>query len=185
MFIKKWFAALRNLLPKQPVYDVYHPRERMIYTYFDGKKEVKVDPLILYKKVLQNRAEISINSSVANSASKDNQKAQEDLLQNIRDIFNLKPLAEGGLTEIETLGVLDHFLIYTETIKKNSSLLQTSSTYTAASTPTSEGDAQPTSNSSDSGSIASAPATASPPMSPTASVSPLASSPPDSTTLKP
>lgn len=94
----------------------------MAFTYFDGTSEIKVDPLIIYDKILQNKEEIYISSAIARSKSQSNKKAQECLVKNIRDIFNIKPLVEGGLMDIEVIGLLNHFLIvYMVTIRSRNS----------------------------------------------------------------
>lgn len=107
--------------------NAYYPGEMQIYSYFDGKQVVRADPMTLYKRVMEVGPELAIDIKVANSVSRDANKAHEGLLKKIRTIFNVRPLEEGGLTEVATANLLDHFLIYTETVKKNSSLLSTSS----------------------------------------------------------
>lgn len=101
-------------------YDFYHPGQRKIYRYFDGQKEVNVDPLLLYRTMMAVGPELQIDYKVSRSPSKDASKAHEEMLAKLRNIFQVKSLNEGGLTESELVDLWDHFLIYTETVKKNS-----------------------------------------------------------------
>lgn len=170
-FFGKIGSFLRNLAPDAERPDVYHPRERLIYYYWNGAKHVAADPIALYKRMMAQGPELSIDIKVANSASKDAGKAHDALVGRIRTIFDLKPLTDGGLSELESAQLLDHFLVYCERLKKNSSPSPTSSTTTADS-PTSSPTVPPTSNSSVSGSTANGPSTDGPGPSPMASGSP-------------
>lgn len=140
----------------KPKEDVYRPKERMIFSYFDGDKVVRADPLALYKRVMDMGPSLSIDSAVAISQSSNATKAQNELIANIRSIFLLRPLngidCTGTLTDIETLNLLDEFMHYTETLKKNSRISRTASTVSADSKTIAKED-QATSNISDSGSI--------------------------------
>ena len=113
--------------------DVYRPSERIIYRYHDGTKWVRADPMVLWKRLMERGPAISIDTQVASSPSKDAKKAHDALIANIRLIFDLAPLNEGGLTEQESADLLDHFLIYTQSLKKKANLLPTLSNSAAAS----------------------------------------------------
>lgn len=151
-WLKSWFIEVDR-------FDVYKPRERLIYKYWDGKKLVSADPLVLYKRMMERGPELSIDIKVSTSASKDAAKAHESLVKGIREVFQVKTLEEGGITDLEAMDVLDHFLIYSEMVKKNSRPSQTLSAKLedSVSPPV---DGQATSNSSDSGSTENAPSTA-------------------------
>lgn len=136
---------------KKCSYDVYQPSERLIYSYFDGQKTVKADPMELYKKTMAVGPELAIDIKVATAPIKGNKEAHESMLKKIRGIFSLKTLHEGGLTEIETVNLFDHFMTYCETVKKNSPISATSSTPAVDSKDTSK-ENQATSNSSGCGS---------------------------------
>ena len=110
--------------------DVYSPKERKIFSYFDGEKTVKADPVALYRRVMDKGPSLSIDMSVSTSASKDAEKAQKELVDNVRTIFNVKPLANeiectGTLTDTEVLYLLDQFMDYASDVKKNSKTLPT------------------------------------------------------------
>ncbi len=158
-WLKSWFS-------KDSIggFEVYHPGERAIYSYFDGAKMVRADPVVLYKGLMAVRSELAVDIKVANSTlvkAADAKEAHDRLIAKIRGIFGLKSLEEGGLTESEAYGLMDHFLVYAERVKKNLSRSPTPSTPTVASSSTSEA-GQTTAPSSGSGSTASEPSTAKP-----------------------
>lgn len=154
--------------------DVYHPRDRMIYCYFDGQQEVAADPLLLYRSMMDVGPELSINIKVANSPMKDAGAAHVKMLEQIRGIFGVRPYEQGkgGLTEHETVSLLDHFLLYCSSIKKNMKPSVTSSVSPAAASADSPAAPPPTPSISDSGSIAAGLSTAPPPPPPSGPVSP-------------
>ena len=152
----------------RPKYDLFRPQERFIYRYFDGTKTVAVDPLPVYKRIMAVGPELTVDAKVSRSASKEASKAHDGLISKIRVIFDLKPLSDGGLTEIEACTLLDHFLSYCDALKKNINPPPTSPPGTLPPTPPSPVGNPPTLNGSDSGSIAAEPSTDEPPKSPTA-----------------
>lgn len=171
----KWFAKREQM-------DLYSPRERFIYRYLDGKTEVAADPAVLYRRMMDVGPELSADITVGQSPSKRWREAQENGIRKIRGIFSVKPFEEGGLTEGELYGLLDHFIQYCETVKKNSPPSPTSLPSTQEP-PDSSSDAESvTSSSLVSGSTASVPFTAAPAPSPTVPGSPSASLPPVSNT---
>ena len=173
-----WFRKNRG--------DLYRPGERLIYSYFNGQKIVRADPLRLYKRVMEYGPELSINLKVAKSPMKDADKCHTDAVKRCREIFDVKPVEDGGLTELETIDLLDHFLLYTQALKKNTKNSPTdveSPSLLASEQPTDA--SQPTANLPDSGSTASASSTAPPEPSPTVPPSPLAASTPAWNTTAP
>ena len=165
-------------------YDTYHPGERLIYRYWDGGKFITADPLVVYKRMMTKGPELSVDIKVARSASKDAAKANDRMIEKIREIFAVKPLDQGGLAEVETVELMDHFLVYCQQVKKNSRPSATSSTPTVDSTFSSNG-SPTTSNSSASGSIVGESDSAVPTPSPPESEPLLASPIPDSNTTSP
>lgn len=173
------FEWLRNLITQPwskeapPSLDNhYHPRERMIYSYWDGQKTVHADPMVLYKRMMTHGAELSVDMKVSQSASKDAGKAHDSMVQKVREIFVVKTLEEGGLAELEVLELLDHFLLYCEDVKKNSNLSPISPTPTPPPTAPSSAGPSATASSSDSGSTANVSNTAVPAPLPSERVSP-------------
>lgn len=160
-----------DLFRRREPLDVYSPRERFIYRYFDGQKEVLADPLLLYRKVMDVWPELSTMVQVAKSRSKDAKAADADMLRTIRELFGIHDLEHGGLTYLETIDLLDHFMTFATTVKKNMSTPPSTSTPTETPAPSS-GDAQATKPSSGSGSTGETSFSGEPAASPTASVSP-------------
>lgn len=141
-------------------FDEYDPGERLIFTYHDGTKKVRADPMVLYKKVMASRAELSIDRKVADSPSKDAMTAHGRLVDRIRAIFQLKLFEEGGLTEQETVELLDHFLFFVDEIQKKTNPSPTSWTETSAPSSSAAEDDRRTANTSDCGSTANGSSTA-------------------------
>lgn len=167
---EKWRAWIRSWWEKKPPapepevyrYDLYHPQDRLIYSYWDGKEERRVDPMSVYKKMMEVGQEISTARKVARSPSKDARKMHDRMIELIRGVFDVTPYEEGGLSETETTDLLDHYLIYLEWVKKNSGMSTTTPEETSPSTPspTSASEEDPTfSNTSDSGSSDDGPKT--------------------------
>ena len=149
-----WFLSWFRK-PIEERLDFYRPAERFVYGWWDGSKEVRADPMVLYKKLMDVGPDVSIAIKVSESPSKDADKARQDLLGYIRRIFGLSSFEDGGLTEIETLQLLDHFLVYTETLKKNTRNSPTSPTATSPPSASSAGGSPATPSTSGSGSTAS------------------------------
>lgn len=136
-WIKGWFTEKQEQPVQTPapvttditdVGNLYSLQERSIYGYFRGEKDtndepviVWTDPLAMWKKLMEHGPELSVRMKVAFSPSKGNVQAHTELVKQIRDAFGIKPFEEGGLTEAECVYLLDHFLTYIGTIKKNSS----------------------------------------------------------------
>lgn len=155
-------------------YDTYKLSERLIYRYHNGEKEVRADPMFLYKKIMARGPELAIDIKVSESLSKDAGTAHNNLIKTVRDIFDLKPFEQGGLTEIEVARLLDHFLIYVESVKKKGSPTVISPTATSANLEFSSIAVPPSENTSANGSIADVPSIADPIPSLSESVSPSA-----------
>jgi hypothetical protein len=155
-------------------WDQYKPKDRKIYRYFDGTKEVAGDPMVLYKRFMDVAPEMRVYWKVSRSPSKYATKAHCDLIVKIRQVFEIKTLAEGGLSEPECEDLLDHFLIYVELVKKNSGMQAISVSETSRATPPSSAENPATPNGSASGSTAEEPKTESPGASPTAASLPSA-----------
>jgi hypothetical protein len=185
-FIKRWVAGVKRLFASgEERYDTYRPREQLIYHYWNGAEMVKADPIRIYKKMSEVGTELSANIRISSSPSKGAPAAYDAMVRQIRTVFGLKPFDEGGLSDLDSCGLLDHFLIYCSMLKKNSSPSPTSSTSTEASKTSSAPPAPPTSSSSDSGSTASGPSTEGPASSPTEPPSPTEPSSPETITTPP
>lgn len=168
---KEWILSFFQVKEEER-YDLYKPSERNVYTYFSGYTKdtmVKADPVVLWKKVMDKGAEIDADwKAAATPQSKFAKGARENLIKNIRGIFNLKPFEEGGLSEWDATDLLIHFMTYCGMIKKNSNPLPTSSPNTEDSTSSGEAN-PPTQPSLDSGSTETDKPTEKPVPSPSAS----------------
>lgn len=159
-------------------YDLYVPRERLLYGYWAGeycwhlgmfrsKKITWVDPIDLYKRIMASGPELAIDVAVATSPSKDAMKAYGNVIAKIREVFGVKAQSDGGLTETETANLLEHFFLYCDRIKKNSNPSANNWDQTnSPPQPPSSGVGQPTGNTSASGSTASDHSTSTPEPSP-------------------
>lgn len=146
------FQWLFSFFGKSYKFDTYHPKKRCIYTYWNGHKLIKADPLPIYKKIVSQGQLLSIDIKISNSISKEAPNRHTEMVKRIRGIFELDSFEQGGLSELETVQLLDHFMAFCTKLKKNSNPSVTSSTLTEEFNSFSEKD-QPTQNSSECGSI--------------------------------
>lgn len=144
------FQWLKNLFKKRGSgLDYYHPEERRIYSYFDGEKVRKVDPLPLYSKYLAKEPVIYANLKTLSFKGVDERffkEAEASLVGIVRETFSLRQLVngeeipEGGtLTNSECLVLLDHFVLYMDDLLKKNLTPETSPSsrsHTDASQPT-------------------------------------------------
>lgn len=140
--------------------DIYQPKERFIFKYFDGEKMVVADPLILYKRLSSKIDEIEICVKTSSFPGYDKaEESYEKLVLTIRKIFKIKALEEGGLTPTELEDLLSQFLEYCHWNKKKWNPIATSPMeISEISVPSPEG-SQPMQNTSDSGSTENVPNT--------------------------
>lgn len=148
-WILKWFR-------KDSASDIYHPKERKIYWYFNGDVVVRADPMAIYRKLMEVRFELANHFKVSESPfykdKPDGKVAAQKAQAMIRNIFDLKTFSEGGLTELEAEEVLNHFIFYMDVLKKNSNQTPTSPEETSASSEPSSEESPPIPNTLDSGS---------------------------------
>lgn len=114
-------------------FDVYEPGVRLIYTYFDGQKKIKADPMVLWRKLKDVSGDLHAHSSVAFAPFevKGKQEALAKVAEYSRKIFGVKPIEDEGLTEKECIDLLHHFWRYCDGVKKNSKDLPTPSEETS------------------------------------------------------
>lgn len=161
-YLLSFFTRGKPLATVADPLDIYKPRERRIYYYFDGAKQVAADPMVLYKRLMSKEPDLSFDMKLATSESKDATKGHNNAVAKLRDVFSVKPLEEGGLTELEAIDLFDHFMEWSGMVKKNSSPSATSPTATLGSTGSSLEGSPPSPNSLGSGSTASEPSTEEP-----------------------
>lgn len=106
---------------------IFKADDMLIYTYSDGQKMVKADPMVLFKRWSEKEREIEVDLKAAQTPGFDKaNEAYDAALNRIRWIFNIKPFEEGGLTEIKTLDLYNHLVMFFIEVKKNSNQSQTS-----------------------------------------------------------
>lgn len=145
------FGWLKRIFSKEDL-GFYKPKERLIYKYFDGSKNMTADPMLLYRRLMEKSPDLSIDIQVSNSVSKDRNKARDSMLEKIRWIFSLRKFEEEGLTEAECELLLEHFVNWCDDLKKKYNPSLISHTETLPPTKVSSVDNQHIQNTLDSGS---------------------------------
>jgi hypothetical protein len=132
---------------------MFRPKERLIYTYWDGQKDRAGDPLELIRKLTGiDGFSLEHDAKLAAGQTPEATKALGRLVEAVRSAFGVKNLEEGGLTETETLALLHHFLDFLREVQRDAGPLPTSRPSTGC-----PANGSATGNSSASGSAASAP----------------------------
>lgn len=171
----RWFIDLFGGRAPEYALDLYKPIERYIYQYFDGEKVRKADPMVICKRLADKGYLISVDMRAANAGMKDSPKKHDDAIAAIRYVFDLKPYDQGGLTELEAVSLLEHYLTFEDYQKKTARTLPISPKATLPSTPPSSGESLPTPSSSGSGSTEGGSSTDKPTSSSSGSESPSGS----------
>jgi hypothetical protein len=119
--IRKWWGKLKSLFKRKEAQqqpDYYYPTDRHIFSYFNGEKEVKVDPIVLYRKMIPHKKVIfAENPSPFDSLLSDDPKGYIDAISKIREVFDLKSFEEGGVTEVKCFEVLNSFIDYCHNVQ--------------------------------------------------------------------
>lgn len=161
-------------------FNLYQPKERIIYYYFNGDKVVAADPMLLWRKLSDVRGDLWADAQLAYSISSKASQGYDNMIRKMRAIFDVKPLAEGGLSDPEVNDLFDNFLFYIDSVKKNSPTSATTSTATSTPTPqpiatpagAGSNGSHPTTSTLASGSTEKEPTTDGPAPSPSVPVSP-------------
>lgn len=108
---RKQQPASRSLGP-------FKPKERLIYSYWDGQRQRQGDPLALVRSLTSvDGVSLDIDAKLAAGSTPDAPKAMGRLIDAVRTVFGVKPLDDGGLTEAETLALLYHFLEFIQEVQ--------------------------------------------------------------------
>lgn len=130
--------------------DVYQPKERYIFKYFNGEKLVLADPLILYRRVMAKINEIDMDMKAATFQEYSKaDEAYDHMVVTLQKVFKIKPLEEGGLTPTELEELFSQFSEYCHYHKKKWNLIPTSQMETSDSIVYSSEGSQPIKNTSD------------------------------------
>jgi hypothetical protein len=99
---------------------------RFVFKYHDGTRDRYADPVAIMR-AMTSHPTLDLEQNLAEFQSEDSKLRNEAslvLVESTREIFGLHPFSEehpNGLTELETLDILNAFIEYTETLKKNGS----------------------------------------------------------------
>lgn len=97
----------------------YRVKVRKLYSYWDGRNYTAADPMEISKRLFRVGQSLSIDMKVAAFPNYPAAPAAHDsVISTIRDIFQLRPFLEDGLSEAECIELLNHFLIYIGMMKK-------------------------------------------------------------------
>jgi hypothetical protein len=107
---------------------IFRPRRRDIFNYWDGQRKRSIDPLVAYHRMIAHEscrvrddlATVDLSSRKPDdpALAAEAWAATERVQQMIRDMFGVKVLADGGLTQYECDDLLADFLNYMERVKK-------------------------------------------------------------------
>lgn len=182
---------LRSLFYEDVSYNIYNPKERNIYSYLRGKEGIiEADPMPLERKLAEVREELRNDILTARSPVAPREwveKRYQAALVKIRAIFGIKGFEEGGLLQEELFDLLDHFINFTTSVKKNSRKYPTSVGEISPDLPPPimPVESPPILNTLDSGSIVKEPSTVSQEPLPTEQASPSVSTPLEKNTMNP
>lgn len=150
------FRWLLSWFQRKPEFslDLYVPAERFIYKYFDGKKVVTADPMAVCKRLAEKGSFLAMDMKVAKAGMKDSPKKHDAAMVAIRYVFGVPEFKDGGLTDLELVSLLEHYLTYEDYQKKTANLLWTLPTGTSSASPPSTDASPATPSFSGSGSTA-------------------------------
>ncbi len=146
---------------------LYQPQERLIFKYFNGKEVVSADPMVLFKRyaAVQGDFNHQIRAIAAGwkpSTGDDSLALHTKVTDTMRQILDLPPFADGGLSDAEVGNCFAQFIQYSQVVKKNSSLFPTPPKDLSTYTKLFSADSPPTKDSSASGRTETEVSTASP-----------------------
>lgn len=133
-WLKSWFTP-KTPTPTNPP-NLWRPKERLIFSFFDGKENRSVDPMPLYRKVRDIEKEVAADLVLARSQMKDALKGWSLAAGRIRKAFGLDEYSDqGGLTELECVELFDAFKAWVGVEKKSTPSPSTTSAETSTPTP--------------------------------------------------
>ena len=110
--------------PKRAKRDIFH--------YWDGAAERGIDPMTALRALTSHPTFIPVRhlKELSDPDTKISDEASAICVKAARDVFHVDPWAEGptqdfGLTEMETMQLLERFMLYIEELKKNANGPQT------------------------------------------------------------
>jgi len=113
---------------------MFSDKERMIFRYHNGTKQIAADPLVIQRKLLsQKDVDLDSEFRLAVSDTKESLAAISRVVDVIRFSFGVKPLdpeTEEGLTDTECLQLMASYAEFLNELKKKASLSPISQTAT-------------------------------------------------------
>jgi hypothetical protein len=96
-------------------------RHRLLFQFWDGRQFRRVDPFTLLRKLL-NTDKFDPDDDLKKLKIPDAKLVCDKIghiAEGVREIFGVKPLENGGLTELECVNLLMEFSAYLDRVKKN------------------------------------------------------------------
>jgi hypothetical protein len=113
---KKWYERFKGWfqspVTEEPV-DQFKPKEdNYVFVYWDGDKEVTIDPIVYYRKVLLSKVALFTPKTIMELLAEEENGFENynKMVAKIREIFAIKPKEEGGLSEYKCLEVFHQFI---------------------------------------------------------------------------
>lgn len=97
---------------------VWFSRSRMIFKYWDGRRTRLADPMVIYRELMAND-EFKMDDLKMITVKDLFPKIVGRLAKVSRDVFKLKTVEEGGLTDMEAVQNLRAFIEYSGLQKKS------------------------------------------------------------------
>lgn len=120
-WLKSWFA--KPVKESTYSYDTYHPGKRLIFTYWDGEKEIKADPQALYKKFLLIGKDLYADMKAYKEANiQEGIPIHDSIVKRLRDTFNLRAYEQNGLLDGEVVELFEQYIDFCEINVSGSSL---------------------------------------------------------------
>lgn len=97
--------------------------DRFIFRYWDGRRQRRADPLEVFRGFFSHpNFDLETDPDLVFAEDlRISLEASARLTTAVRDILQVPPFAEGGLTEAECLRLWQDFFAYTHAVKKNGS----------------------------------------------------------------
>ncbi len=100
-------------------------RSRYVFKFWNGHRTVLADPMVIWR-TLQSNEDFREDDFKLMKVEALREKIIGKVAGITREVFELKPLHEGGLTELECLDLLKAFMMYSGFQKKSGDKTQTS-----------------------------------------------------------
>lgn len=97
-------------------------RHRLLFRYWDGSRFVSEDPFLLFRRLLNTQAfdpDTDLKLLEIKTDPKLVVRKMEHIAEGVREIFGIKDLGDGGLTELECIQLLLQFSGWMDNVKKN------------------------------------------------------------------